>query len=138
MAPAPSRFCRKGALLAPVVPASLLVSSKDLARRDKRRELPGTTVRPAIVACGDVDLIIIDWSLPGLSGAEVFARLRGDVDDRPVIVISAVASADDVAAMLSLRRRRRDTAAVEHEPSTSGRVGVCAARGERLWPRSRH
>ncbi len=99
-------FLRKGALFAPPTPTltpSLLVSSKDLARKDKKiRDLPSTTLRPAVVASGDVDLIIIDWSLPGLSGAEVLARLRGDGDDRPVIVLTSNATVDDAATMLAL------------------------------------
>jgi DNA-binding response OmpR family regulator len=61
-----------------------------------------TTLRPAVAGASDIDVIILDWALPGLSGGELLARLRGDGDERPVIVTAEHASAEDTATMLSL------------------------------------
>jgi DNA-binding response OmpR family regulator len=91
-------FLRKGQALLPA-PAK---STSALARRDAR-EGGQTTLRPAVTSVfGEIDAIVVDWALPGLSGAEVLARLRGDGDERPVLVTAMMASADDVATMLSL------------------------------------
>ncbi len=88
-------FLRKGAALLPPPRAS----SSALARRDGVAQ---TTLRPAVAAVGEIDAIVVDWALPGLSGADVLARLRGDGDERPVLVSAIQASADDTATMLSL------------------------------------
>ena len=58
-----------------------------------RATAAGTTLRPAVTAVGDVDLVLVAWNLPGLSGGEVLARLRGDGDDRPLIVTCPAAHA---------------------------------------------
>jgi DNA-binding response OmpR family regulator len=94
-------FLRKGAVFAPALPSpsSLLVSSIDMKRRD--HGLPHTTLRPAVSAAGDVDIVLLDWSLPGLSGAELITRLRGDGDDRPVVVLANGVGVDP-AMMLAL------------------------------------
>lgn len=79
------------------VPA-LPPTSSALARRGEQQ----TTLRPAAIGAADIDGLIVDWFLPGLSGGEVLARLRGDGDERPVLVTAFAAGGDDVATMLSL------------------------------------
>jgi DNA-binding response OmpR family regulator len=80
------------------VPALPSPAAGALARRGEQQ----TTLRPAAIGAADVDGLIVDWLLPGLSGGEVLARLRGDGDERPVLVTTFAAGGDDVATMLSL------------------------------------
>jgi two-component system phosphate regulon response regulator PhoB len=42
------------------------------------------------------DVIVLDWMLPGIDGAHLFAALRRDtrVDDVPVLVLSALSKPD--------------------------------------------
>jgi DNA-binding response OmpR family regulator len=80
------------------VPALPSAGQQALAHRHEQH----TTLRPAAIGAADVDGLIVDWFLPGLSGGEVLARLRGDGDERPVLVTAFAAGGDDVATMLSL------------------------------------
>ncbi|NUP51193.1 MAG: response regulator transcription factor [Catenulispora sp.] len=48
----------------------------------------------ALLERGGVDAVVLDVSLPGMSGVEVVARLRRRADDVPVLMLSAL---DDVA-----------------------------------------
>ncbi|NUR25365.1 MAG: response regulator transcription factor [Catenulispora sp.] len=48
----------------------------------------------AVLAQGGVDAVVLDVSMPGLSGVEVVRRLRRRGDDVPVLMLSAL---DDVA-----------------------------------------
>jgi len=48
----------------------------------------------AVLGTGGVDAVVLDVSMPGLSGVEVVRRLRRQGDDVPVLMLSAL---DDVA-----------------------------------------
>jgi two-component system phosphate regulon response regulator PhoB len=51
----------------------------------------------AHLAAGDVDLVLLDWMLPGESGLDVLARLKGDpaTAKLPVIMLTARAESGD-------------------------------------------
>ena len=53
----------------------------------------GLHVQPA-VAAGDVDLILLDWMLPGMDGLSLCRALRAD-SDIPIIMMTARAEEDD-------------------------------------------
>ena len=53
----------------------------------------GLHVQPA-VAAGDVDLILLDWMLPGMDGLSLCRALRAD-GDIPIIMMTARAEEDD-------------------------------------------
>lgn len=53
----------------------------------------GTDVLPA-VAVGDVDLILLDWMLPGVDGLTLCRALRAN-SDIPIIMMTARAQEDD-------------------------------------------
>lgn len=50
------------------------------------------------------DLVVMDWRMPGLSGATLCRRIRGRVGAPPIVVVSsaqeAFESAEDIAAAL--------------------------------------
>ncbi len=54
---------------------------------------------------GQPSLILLDWNLPGVSGAEVLAYTRqsGHLRDVPVIVVTSTNAPRDVAEMTRLR-----------------------------------
>ena len=53
----------------------------------------GLHVQPA-VAAGDVDLVLLDWMLPGMDGLTLCRALRAD-GDIPIIMMTARAEEDD-------------------------------------------
>jgi two-component system response regulator BaeR len=53
----------------------------------------GLAVQPA-VAAGDVDLVLLDWMLPGMDGLSLCRALRAD-SDIPIIMMTARAEEDD-------------------------------------------
>lgn len=55
-------------------------------------------VESAIDAGGAPDLVLLDYYLPGLSGAEAITRVRASAPDAQVIVISASLSPADIQA----------------------------------------
>jgi len=56
--------------------------------------LTGEAAFEALDATPDIDLLVLDLMLPGMSGYEVIERLRGraELADIPVLVLSALAS----------------------------------------------
>jgi len=56
----------------------------------------------ASVARERPDLIIMDWTMPGMSGADLLRTLRRDVPGVPVIVLSGQTNEADVALGRSL------------------------------------
>ena len=68
-------------------------------------ESTGETALAALERNPDVDLIVLDLMLPGMSGYEVIERLRGrpDVASTPILVLSALSSAS--GRIRGLRRR---------------------------------
>lgn len=58
----------------------------------------GLAVQPA-VAGGDIDLILLDWMLPGVDGMTLCRALRAD-GDIPIIMMTARAEEDDRLAGL--------------------------------------
>lgn len=57
-----------------------------------------------IVTCGgDIDLVLLDWMMPGLSGIDVLRsiRERSDQDELPIIMCTARGEEDCVAAALA-------------------------------------
>jgi len=50
----------------------------------------------------DYDVVLLDLGLPGMSGAEMLARLRTTGDDTPVIVVTARDEVDDRVSGLDL------------------------------------
>jgi two-component system response regulator BaeR len=53
----------------------------------------GLAVQPA-VAAGDIDLVLLDWMLPGMDGLSLCRALRAD-SDIPIIMMTARAQEDD-------------------------------------------
>ncbi|MFE2103873.1 response regulator transcription factor [Streptomyces sp. NPDC059468] len=92
-------------------PGTVLVVDDDAAiRRSLERglRLSGFTVRTApdglgalaAVADGPPDVLVLDVSMPGMSGIEVCARLRADGRDLPVLMLSALdETADRIAGL---------------------------------------
>jgi DNA-binding response OmpR family regulator len=72
------------------------------------------------------DLVVMDWRMPGLSGASLCRRIRGRAHPPPIIVVSsareAFESAEDIAAAL-------------HKPVDPGELQE--AIGSRLPPEAR-
>jgi DNA-binding response OmpR family regulator len=54
----------------------------------------------AVLDAGGVDLVLLDWMLPGASGLELLRRWRGRGDVTPVIVLTARDAVDDRVAAL--------------------------------------
>ncbi|MEV0183394.1 response regulator transcription factor [Streptomyces sp. NPDC050625] len=92
-------------------PGTVLVVDDDAAiRRSLERglRLSGFAVRTApdglgalaAVADGQPDVLVLDVSMPGMSGIEVCARLRADGRDLPVLMLSALdETADRIAGL---------------------------------------
>ncbi|MFF4546827.1 response regulator transcription factor [Streptomyces sp. NPDC001435] len=92
-------------------PGTVLVVDDDAAiRRSLERglRLSGFAVRTApdglgalaAVADGPPDVLVLDVSMPGMSGIEVCARLRADGRDLPVLMLSALdETADRIAGL---------------------------------------
>ncbi|MEV6393505.1 response regulator transcription factor [Streptomyces sp. NPDC051907] len=92
-------------------PGSVLVVDDDGAiRRSLERglRLSGFAVRTApdglgalaAIADGPPDVLVLDVSMPGMSGIEVCARLRADGRDLPVLMLSALdETADRIAGL---------------------------------------
>ncbi|MET7288163.1 response regulator transcription factor [Streptomyces sp. NPDC005573] len=92
-------------------PGTVLVVDDDAAiRRSLERglRLNGFTVRTAadgteaLTAIGQAppDVLVLDVSMPGLSGIQVCARLRGEGRDLPVLMLSALdETADRIAGL---------------------------------------
>lgn len=55
-----------------------------------------------IALCNDYDLIILDLMLPKLNGREVCSRLRAHGSAVPILMLTALASAEDVVTGLDL------------------------------------
>jgi two-component system response regulator PrrA len=82
----------------------LLVDDDPAVLRGLRRALglsgfavetaPNGEAALALLAQGGVDAVVLDVSMPGISGVEVVTRLRRRADDVPVLILSAL---DDVA-----------------------------------------
>jgi two-component system response regulator PrrA len=49
----------------------------------------------ARIAAGRPDVVVLDVSMPDLSGTEVCRRLRADGNEVPVVMLSALDEADD-------------------------------------------
>ncbi|UXY31818.1 response regulator transcription factor [Streptomyces sp. HUAS TT20] len=92
-------------------PGTVLVVDDDAAiRRSLERglRLSGFAVRTApdgpgalaAVADGPPDVLVLDVSMPGMSGIEVCARLRADGRDLPVLMLSALDETGDRIAGL--------------------------------------
>ena len=62
-------------------------------RRTRRSAQPDTH---------DYDVVLLDLGLPGMTGAEMLARLRATGDDTPVIVVTARDEVDDRVSGLDL------------------------------------
>ncbi|MFE0516289.1 response regulator transcription factor [Streptomyces sp. NPDC058964] len=92
-------------------PGTVLVVDDDAAiRRSLERglRLSGFEVRTApdglgaltAIADGPPDVLVLDVSMPGMSGIEVCARLRADGRDLPVLMLSALdETADRIAGL---------------------------------------
>ena len=80
--------------------ASLLIVDDDLAIRSTLQELfskkyPCHAVASSeealrSLSSGDYDVVILDISLPGMSGLELLARIRHEHPDTQVIIISGI------------------------------------------------
>jgi CheY-like chemotaxis protein len=57
----------------------------------------------AALHAGLPDLVLLDWTMPGLHGGEVLQRLRADprTDDLPVVVLTGTAPQKDVDKMFT-------------------------------------
>ena len=53
------------------------------------------------MAAGDVDVVLLDWALPGLSGLELLRRWRDRGDVTPVVMVTARDAVDDRVAALN-------------------------------------
>src|SRR5947207_14847625 len=95
--------------LAAVRPSRILVVDDNASNRDllsRRLQRQGHTVLQAedgahalaLVEKEALDLILLDLMMPGISGYDVLARLKGDprVRDIPVIMISALTELDSI------------------------------------------
>lgn len=62
---------------------------------------------PAFLAAltGDVDVLVTDIRMPGMTGIELLARLRTVAPDLPAIVLSSVTDAHDRSRALELGAR---------------------------------
>jgi DNA-binding response OmpR family regulator len=55
----------------------------------------------AAMAAGGVDVVLLDWALPGLSGLELLRRWRDRGDVTPVVMVTARDAVDDRVAALN-------------------------------------
>ncbi|HET8734134.1 MAG TPA: response regulator, partial [Anaeromyxobacteraceae bacterium] len=55
----------------------------------------------AEVAAGGIDVVLLDWALPGLSGIELLRRWRDRGDVTPVVMVTARDAIDDRVAALN-------------------------------------
>ncbi|MEU6539465.1 response regulator transcription factor [Streptomyces sp. NPDC047000] len=90
--------------------AVLVVDDDPAIRRSLERglRLSGFAVRTAadgtealaVIAATEPDVVVLDVSMPGLSGTEVCARLRAEGRDLPVLMLSALdETADRIAGL---------------------------------------
>src|SRR6202030_3901475 len=95
--------------LAAVQPSRILVVDDNASNRDllsRRLQRQGHTVLQAedsasalaLVEKEAVDLVLLDLMMPGISGYDVLARLKGDprTRDIPIIMISALTELDSI------------------------------------------
>jgi DNA-binding response OmpR family regulator len=83
----------------------LIVDDDDVLRRSLARALRLAGFRTDVaeggrdalarIAAGRPDVVVLDVSMPDLSGTEVCRRLRADGNEVPVVMLSALDEADD-------------------------------------------
>ena len=57
-----------------------------------------------ILAVEQYDVVLLDFRMPGLTGAEVYQRLRASGNDIPVILMTAARHIEDIAQSLGVAR----------------------------------
>jgi DNA-binding NtrC family response regulator len=75
---------------------------EDMLRRTGHRPLRAQTVPEALelLARGDIDLVIADYRMPGLTGPEFLALLQREGYDTPLIMLTADASIEQAVASI--------------------------------------
>ena len=81
---------------------SIAAAVADALDRAGHEPVRATSVSEAmrLVARGDIDLIVADHQLPGLTGLEFLAHLRREAPGLPVIMLTGFESGDQTAAFL--------------------------------------
>ena len=84
-------------------------SSKTRCLRAGHRAVGARSVPQALQALshGEIELIISDFKMPGMTGLELLAHLRDEAYDIPLIMVTGYASIEH--AVHAIKRARRTT-----------------------------